>query len=431
MLFEHFPELYKPGLKKTHQKQWDRFLGAFADLCIWVHCSRAKHKHNRGIVLFPGWWCKHLLNHHRWYFNVQAELEPYIWTDGHYDYKRGLSREWYVSPEFKTRSASFISDPRFKAEPKWRKVIEEVIAPTLAEKPLINRSFIQLPHLCVSLPKLDSIENDLILTSYATQLCNGLQLHYVEANTGRLHHPLQNIKKENRAKLFTGWWSYDIVACAPTILRQLYCQLEPLEALPMIDNFISKRAEIRKLIAEQTGIPEITIKRALTGMFFGLTVPSTRQVNWDVKSTSALDAYKFAIINTFGPEITNALLENELFYSIVNECQLKIMRRISQELRESWCTVTDAGFELTNAAGGVKQLARWSSRQAVAHTYFGYERQVIDAVSLYLEKVGLSFLLIHDGWVCNEQVNETELKQFIFNETGFDLDVECEKLLSS
>lgn len=430
LLYDYFPELYRPDLKKTHSKQWDRFLGAFVDLCIWIHCSRAKHKHGRGIVLFPGWWIKHnLVQHGRWHFDLHQELEPYLFTDGHYNYKRGLSREWYVTDDFKHRSASLVRDIRFRSEPRWKKVIEEVIIP-ISEKPQICRSFLQLPKLCNSVPQLDNIENDLILATYAKYLCNGLELKYTEANTGRLHHPLQNIKKENRSKLFEGWFSYDIIACAPSILKQLYCRLEPLEALPSIDNFISKRADIRKTIAKQTGIEEITIKRALTGMFFGLTVPSEKQVNWDIK-TSSFDTYKFSIINTFGPEITSKLLANELFYSIVSECQIKIMRRISEDLRENWCSITDIGFELTNVAGGIKQFSRWSSRQAVAHTYFGYERIVIDIISSFLSSEDIQFLLIHDGWVCNKQIDTKKLKQLILDETDFDLDFDCEKLIQT
>jgi hypothetical protein len=427
LLFEHFPELYKPNLRKTHQKQWQRFLTAFCDLCVWVHCSRARHKFNRGIVLYASWWDKHMLNSHRWHFDVKDALEPYVFTDGHYDYSRKLAREWYVTPEFKERSARFVSDYRFRVQPKWRSIIENLITFTDAET-LITRSVIKLP-MSVEIPKTENIEAGLILVSYIEKLKDGLPITYSVANTGRLHHPLQNIKKDIRAYLFDDWYSYDIRACAPAILKQLYYKLEPLEALPAIEVFIQRRTEIREKIAIQTGLPEITIKRALTGLFFGLTVPSQKQVSWDIKTTQ--DTFKFSMLIAFGPEVTGKLLSNELFNEIVIECQKKIMRRIARHLREEQTRINGTVIELTNSAGGIKRFNRWNTRQAVAHTYFGYERQVIDVVSEHLNKLGASYLLIHDGWLSNKQIDMKQLEQEINDQLGFDLSIDESRLISS
>lgn len=424
LLFEYFPELNRTGLKLTHSKQWDRFLTAFCDLCVWVHCSRARHKFNRGIVLYASWWDKHMLNCHRWHFDVKDTLEPYVFTDGHYDYSRKLAREWFVTPEFKERSARFVTDYRFRAQPKWRSIIENLITFTEAET-LITRSIIKLP-LIIDVPKTDNVEASLILTSYIEKLKEGLPITYSVANTGRLHHPLQNIKKELRAYLFNGWYSYDIRACAPAILKQLYCKLEPLEALPAIDVFIQRRAEIREKIALQTGLSEITIKRALTGLFFGLTVPSQKQVSWDVQT--AQDTFKFSMLIAFGPEVTAKLLNNELFTEIVIECQKKIMRRVAQYLREHQTKTLGTVIELTNSAGGIKHFNRWNTRQAVAHTYFGYERQVIDIVSEHLNKLGANYLLIHDGWICNTQIDIRALEQEITDKLDFKLSIDESRL---
>jgi hypothetical protein len=133
----------------------------------------------------------------------------------------------------------------------------------------------------------------------------------------------------------------------------------------------------------------------------------------------------------FGPEVTGKLLSNELFNEIVIECQKKIMRRIARHLREEQTRINGTVIELTNSAGGIKRFNRWNTRQAVAHTYFGYERQVIDVVSEHLNKLGASYLLIHDGWLSNKQIDMKQLEQEINDQLGFDLSIDESRLISS
>jgi hypothetical protein len=429
LLYEHFPELYKHNLKLTHRKQWDRFIIAFSFLCLWVHTSRAKHKHGAGIVLFPGWWGKYLLNCHRWHFDVIHELEPFITTDGHYNYKTATSRCWIPSIEFVERSARFICDERFHTTGYWLKVVKDVIL-QYNIKPLqqITRSTIQIDAIHTDVIKPSrNIESYLIVKAFADKLHNGFSLDYSVANTSRLHHPLQNIKKADRKILFADWYSYDFRACAPTVLAQEYYKLVPDSKLPSIDLFIENRIAIRNEIASQTGISSQNVKRALTGLFFGQTVPSTKQAQWDIQTTKPLELFKFSLINTFGPIITQKLLNNELFISIVEECQSKVFKELSKSLRQKAEIDDQHRYQLTNLSGGVRTMNKWNAKKAVAHWYFGIERLLIDVVSSKLDEMGASYLLIHDGFISNVQINKKEMQDRIRKMTGYDVQLIEEK----
>jgi|688.fasta_scaffold05161_3 hypothetical protein len=429
LLFEHFPELYRPDIVKvTYRKQWSKFISAFSQLCLWVHSPYSKHKNGNGIVIYNSWWCKNLLNSHRWQFDVYAELEPYLTTNHTYSYTKNIAREWIPSENFIKRSIGLITDIRFDANPYWSRIIKTLIDEHGFggyKESNIESGYIQLPVLS----KIDksNVPSYLIVKAYATSLLNGTPISYSVANTGRLHHPLQNLKKEARTKLFTDWYSYDFKACAPSILSQEYFKLVPNGSLPAIEMFIENRKEIRAAIAKQINVEEQTVKRVLTGLFFGQTVPSEKQALWDIeyvaKNSHKVDRFTFAVINTFGPEIAQKLLSNELFLSIVNECQTKVFKHLAYVLREKATTLENGSIQLVNQAGGIKTMNRWNSKQAVAHWYFGAERLAIDVVSSLLTEMNAQFLLIHDGFICNQLIDTKVFEQEILNKTGYNLEI--------
>lgn len=433
LLYEYFPELHQKAesiTKLTHRKQWARFIEAFADLCLWIHSPYSKHRLGNGVVIFNSWWCKRLLNAHRWHFDVYELLEPYLYTDHKYDYKKGLAREWIVTELFKQRTISMVTDIRFETNPYWTRVIRSLIDENsigYKDNAEVSKGYIKLDTIKLS-SNSKNISSYLITKGYTDTLLSGSKVSYSVANTGRLHHPLQNLKKEDRMILFKDWYSYDFKACAPSILAQEYFKLVPNGSLPAIEMFIENRIAIRAEIAKQINVDEQTVKRVLTGLFFGQTVPSEKQALWDIdyvaKHPDKVDRFTFAVINTFGPEVSKKLLSNELFLSIVHECQSKVFKHLAYALREKAVTLDNGTIQLTNQVGGVKTMNRWNSKQAVAHWYFGAERQAIDVVSKELEDTdNAQFLLIHDGFICNKLIDQKAYEQKIFEQTGYKLEI--------
>jgi hypothetical protein len=422
LLLEYFPEL-KKELKITHSKQWTKFLNAFGEICIWVHFSRSRHKYGQGIVLFPKFWNSYFKNSNRWFFDVILELQPYLVTDNHYDYKSGTSKCWIPTDDFMNRSEKFISDYRFKTDLHWKNIVCNIVKP---EKTDIILSNVKINSNVFDNIKNYNIEDDLILRTFTDTLLAGLDLEYYTSSSGRLQHPLQNMKTSTRNQLFSGWFNYDIKSCAPSVLCQLFAQLEPNISLPYLDSFIPNQSAIRTQIADRTGIPVKDIKQALTAMFFGLTIPSKSQYQWDVNSTIKTDNFKFALINSLGTKSTEALLSDPQFSVIVDETQM-IIKRIASDIKQS-LKKEDDGWYITNEAGAIKHLPRWNARKAVAHIYFGCERKIIDHIRLELDKLDIKYLLIHDGWIADSIVNAVDLRRLIFVKTRFTLDFTFKKL---
>lgn len=415
LLFHFFPELKRDGLKLTHKKQWDKFLIAFCYICIWIHHSRSVHKNGNGIVLFPKWWNTYLQRSDRWFFNVIDELKPYITTSGKYDSVKGVCREWIVNPEFKELTKELISHPLFKLDDKWKFIVKSVI---ITDEPKIKKGTIQLS----TTPSfIANHESFLIINAFADSLKKGLPIEYTESATGRLHHPLQNIKKIDRNNLFNNWYSYDFKACAPSILLQEFNKLCPNTNLPNIELFIENREEIRNTIAASTGISKGLIKKALTGLFFGQKIPSESQIRWDISSTKD-ENFKFSLLNSFGEIVTQKLIQNDMFMNIVKDCQLKITKALSKSLRQQVIIENDKKY-LINMAGGKKEMQRWNSRQAVAHWYFGLERQVLNIAYEELVKNDCQFLLIHDGFICNKKIDTTVITTKIKTELDISLEL--------
>lgn len=415
LLLEYFPEL-KRELKCTHQKQWNKFLIGFGEICLWVHCNRAAHKSGHGIVLFPKFWKQHFSNYQRWHFDLENELLPYLVTDNHYDYKAGISKCWLPTDDFISRSINFVTDYRFKTSPYWQSVIDAIIKPENVDLTISN---IKIKSSIFDHVINDNIETGFILSTYKKDLLLGNKLEYYVSSSGRLHHPLQNLKTEVRNQLFVGWYNYDIKSCAPTILSQLFTQLESEVLLPALDTFIPNQTEIRNDIAARTGISIKDVKQALTAMFFGLTIPTKSQSAWDINSTAKEDNYRFSLINSIGPEATKILLADDQFSAIVNETQ-SIIKRLAFESHKT-TEKNDLGWQIKNAAGAIKSLSRWNARKVVAHIYFGYERKIIDVISEVLTELEIKHFLIHDGWISDTPINISQLKKRVFIKTGFEI----------
>ena len=45
----------------------------------------------------------------------------------------------------------------------------------------------------------------------------------------------------------------------------------------------------------------------------------------------------------------------------------------------------------------------------------------------YLDQIEAKYFLIHDGWMCDREIDRDELIEYVRNQTGFDVRFEYEK----
>jgi alpha-galactosidase len=76
---------------------------------------------------------------------------------------------------------------------------------------------------------------------------------------------------------------------------------------------------------------------------------------------------------------------------------------------------------------GSERLLPITSKQKW-NLYFELERRVIDSVRTYLDQRSIKYFLIHDGWTCDREIDKEELRDFVRENTGFDLSFEYTKI---
>ena len=64
-----------------------------------------------------------------------------------------------------------------------------------------------------------------------------------------------------------------------------------------------------------------------------------------------------------------------------------------------------------------------SSKQK-AIVYFDLERKILNAIKDYIDKTNNQYFLEHDGFVCKEEINKEELSIWVYNSTGFIINLE-------
>lgn len=107
------------------------------------------------------------------------------------------------------------------------------------------------------------------IDAYWPQMLSGMFRYQFKSN--RLWHPLQNIKRELRDKMFydAGYThKYDIKTAAPSILTQLANQVSQ-QWTPAIYQFLRDSKEQRQRVATLLDIDYDTAKEILTGLFNG------------------------------------------------------------------------------------------------------------------------------------------------------------------
>ena len=71
-----------------------------------------------------------------------------------------------------------------------------------------------------------------------------------------------------------------------------------------------------------------------------------------------------------------------------------------------------------------------SSKQK-AIVYFDLERKVLNAINDYLHTTNNKCFLEHDGFVCEKEINKEKLYVWVYNKTGFNINLEYNPLLKT
>jgi predicted 2-oxoglutarate/Fe(II)-dependent dioxygenase YbiX len=247
--------------------------------------------------------------------------------------------------------------------------------------------------------------------------------------SNRNWHPLQRVRREVKRQVFHDSnlkYQYDIQCCAPRLLLQYSQQipevLDPIKQvgpqnnkraqwlqgpmdlwLPNLQAYLKDRNQIRNELAQRAEITPDLAKEIINALFAGARIA----LNEDS------DIYQ--------------LLEGDIA-RIHYLKQDPFISGLRDEIKTMWDYIkpTLQKRTITTKTGQIKQLGI-SSKQKW-NLYFALEMQVLSAITDYLSKTNNKFFTEHDGWVCENEVDQISLRNFVRTKTGFDIELDLEIL---
>ncbi len=245
-------------------------------------------------------------------------------------------------------------------------------------------------------------EAEVVQSQYAP-LVSGVEAPEYKDRGDRRYHPIQNIKRDIRKKVFSGWWDYDIEACAATLIHQFVTTHGRYEArsvndFPALTRLISDKQTVRREISELTGLDAQSVKELLSAVFFrGNPAPSNK-------------AGMFRILG--GDVETHARFLRHPF-----------VKQLRDDVKRLWARATlfdriDAG--MSSLFYRRKAATRPSKASKLRMSiYLSLERRVIQVLEDEIANQKVPLILMHDGFMAHQRLKVDELEKVVKDKTGF------------
>jgi hypothetical protein len=176
------------------------------------------------------------------------------------------------------------------------------------------------------------------------------------------------------------------------------------EYLFYINEYIKNRTAFRQQLSHAAEVDEQVIKRIINGLFQGGQISAYTQsssfleLNGDIAKIKFLQQHEFII-------------------------------GLKQDIKQMWTYIKPHTQKRTKKdKNGITRTLPISGKQKTA-LYRELERVVLDQVTNYLIETDNKYFLEHDGWTTAQPVDTDSLRNYIKNNTGFDLEFDYESLI--
>jgi len=228
-------------------------------------------------------------------------------------------------------------------------------------------------------------------------------INYKDSSSRRWHW-LQNHRRQEKQQVLadSGFkHNYDIVCACPTLLLQYSQQLGNDEYMFKINDYIKNRTAIRQQLAIQAETDEQVIKRLINGLFQGGQISAYSQSTSFLELDGDLAKIKF-------------LQQHEFIIGL------------KQDIKVMWsCIKPQCQKRTKKDKNGITRTLPISGKQKTA-IYRDLERIVLDSIVEFLRETNNRHFLEHDGWACENLIDEIALNEFVRTRTGFDIKFEHE-----
>lgn len=245
-------------------------------------------------------------------------------------------------------------------------------------------------------------EVEVVNGQYASFVSGNEQLVYKDRGDRR-YHPIQNVRRDIRRKVFAGWWDYDIEACAPTLIHQFVVTskwYEPRSAndFPALTRQITEKHEVRREIGNLTGLDAKEVKNLLNAVLFrGNPAPS----------------HKAGMFRILGGDF-------EKHARFLGDPFVKQLRDDAKRLWSKailYDRIEQGKAAVFEGRKGIKRPAK-NSRLRMS-IYLSLERRVIQALEDEIARHKVPLILMHDGFMARQRLNVAELEKVVKDQTGF------------
>ncbi|MYM81793.1 hypothetical protein GTP44_07455 [Duganella sp. FT50W] len=230
---------------------------------------------------------------------------------------------------------------------------------------------------------------------------------------GRRYHPIQNIRRDDKKVVFSGWWDYDIDSCAATLVhqyaRQHYRWVNPEtteEPFPAVARFVEEKASVRQHLATVAGIPLEKAKELSQSLLF--LAPLTPH-------------HRCSIFSLLGDDrIRLQRLKQDTF-----------VKQLIVDLKKMWHYAMGGD----QRERGLRQFAgvgvasppdsKSKYRQAI---FIALERKVMDVIHDWFGTEQFPGVLMHDGFISRRDVDTHALESYLLDTTGYEIRLKKELL---
>lgn len=219
----------------------------------------------------------------------------------------------------------------------------------------------------------------------------------------RLWHPLQRYRRNYKKQILSdhGYLhQYDIQCSAPRLIHQHAQHLGMDLYLFALNKYLTDKTTIRAELAARMELPINAIKEIINALFAGAVISNNKHS----------DIYH--ILN--GDHARIEYLKQDAYIT-----------ELRRDIKTCWDYISPYMSRRRNAKSN--RLLKITSRQKW-NVYFELERCVLNSVRNYLEDKSMRYFLEHDGWSCDSEIDQNELRDYVRNQTGFDLIFDYENL---
>jgi len=222
--------------------------------------------------------------------------------------------------------------------------------------------------------------------------------------SSRLYNPLQNLPRASKKEILesSGYlYHYDIQCCAPTLIMYKAHHCGMSEYLFGIRDYFKDRKSIRQQIAQECELTEDQVKRIINGLFQGARLSSSYQHQSLIYKEVQGDVAKIEFLK-----------------------QHPLIIELRSDIKTCWSYITPTlPKRYSRTSKGYMRSVPLSGKRK-AGLYRDLERSVLEEIRCHLDQTDNRYLLEHDGWSCQREIDVDFLENLIKQRLDYTIVIE-------